>query len=1137
MKLISYKNRAFAVGTLLVLTSLAFGQAADELAAAEISSATIENRIAQVEGSSTYDEQSRSSALDYYRRALASLELAKGYREAAARFEQALTEAPAEAKRLEAALANDFETDPLASLKGAGELPAREIEQLLQQERANEAAANAVLSELEQKLASETSRPQAARLRLSAASQEVRAAIDRLSSPVVESESEIVLEAHRWAQQSAAAALSAEMVALDKEMLSQPVRLALLQLQRDEAAANTDRNQERVRALQTLLSERRRDETEQVIGEMDLESLGTAATHPLVKQGVLENQALADELDSLSDALEQITAANDIAVEQLAELRQRFQSTRQRLEVAGVGQAMGRFLGEESRKLPALNHYRHETRLREDQIAVASLRAIHLREQRRDVRDADRFVGDLLVPLPEDQAQDIRPALLQLAHARGSLLQQAITLNDNYLRRLADDEYTQKELAATVSDYRDFVAERLLWVRSRDAIGLSDVLALPGEILDVASPGRWIDVTTVFFHNALHSPLQIAAILILLLFFWKRDDLRKRLKLTAAKVGKPSEDSFALTAKAVVITLIMSLPWPLFTAVTGFELINSLQASAASRAVGEPLLRLSPLLFFLRAFRLLCTPGGVAEAHFRWSGVGLKRLRKQMDELLLTLLLPGFAMLVNRGFQDIALGGALSQVMFLIIAGGLMTFLHRLLRPHTGIAQSLRRRVREDPVLRWPWLWITAATVIPLGVAVMASAGFMYSAGTLLSRLIYTMWLMFGLAVMRELIVRWLLVIKRRLLLRQALQRREAARVARETGDGDTVATDEHGLIAEDDAMDIASLDSDTRKLVNVSLIIAAILGIAGIWSSVLPALGIFADITLWHYVSTIGGQDVLQAVTLIDLLVAVMAVIVTIVAAGNVPSLIEIILRQRPSITAGSRLASATLARYTIAVIGIGFTLSTIGINWGKLQWLVAALGVGIGFGLQEIVANFISGLIILMERPIRVGDMVTVGEISGTVSRVQIRATTIRTRDRQELLVPNKEFITGRVLNWSLSDEIVRIRANVGIAYGSDVENALRLIGEAANEHPDVLADPAPLVTFEEFGDNALILGLRCFVESLDVRLETGTSLHRAINQKFNDAGISIAFPQRDIHLDTTNPLDVRILQGATLEPTTPS
>jgi len=177
----------------------------------------------------------------------------------------------------------------------------------------------------------------------------------------------------------------------------------------------------------------------------------------------------------------------------------------------------------------------------------------------------------------------------------------------------------------------------------------------------------------------------------------------------------------------------------------------------------------------------------------------------------------------------------------------------------------------------------------------------------------------------------------------------------------------------------------------------------------------------------------------------------------------------------------------------------------------------------LQEIVANFISGLIILFERPIRVGDIVTVGDTDGIVTRIRIRATTIRTWDRKELLVPNKEFVTGRLLNWSLSDQITRLVINVGVAYGSDVQKAMRLISEAAEENHRVLRDPKPSVVFDGFGDNALSLTLRCFVGNVDDRLDTISEIHQAVNQKFNEAEIVIAFPQRDLHFDPRQPLEI--------------
>jgi len=248
-------------------------------------------------------------------------------------------------------------------------------------------------------------------------------------------------------------------------------------------------------------------------------------------------------------------------------------------------------------------------------------------------------------------------------------------------------------------------------------------------------------------------------------------------------------------------------------------------------------------------------------------------------------------------------------------------------------------------------------------------------------------------------------------------------------------------------------------------------------------------------------------------------------VASKRFPALLEIILLQRFATTSGGRYAATTLARYSIAAIGVLFALSIIGARWSQVQWLAAALSVGIGFGLQEIVANFISGLIILFERPIRVGDVVTIGDTDGVVTRIQIRATTIRSWDRLELLVPNKEFITGRLLNWSLSDQTTRLRIPVGIAYDSDVKKAMALMNEAAEENNAVLDDPEPSVVFEAFGDSTLQLMLRCFVGLQDDRMPAMTALHEAINQKFHEAGIVMAFPQRDVHLNTSQPLDVRI------------
>jgi potassium efflux system protein len=255
---------------------------------------------------------------------------------------------------------------------------------------------------------------------------------------------------------------------------------------------------------------------------------------------------------------------------------------------------------------------------------------------------------------------------------------------------------------------------------------------------------------------------------------------------------------------------------------------------------------------------------------------------------------------------------------------------------------------------------------------------------------------------------------------------------------------------------------------------------------------------------------------------------ITTIIASRNLPGLLEVILLNRLPMDPGARYAYSTVCRYAITAIGIIIVFNTIGIKWANLQWLVAALGVGIGFGLQEIVANFICGLIVLFERPYRVGDTVTIGDISGTISRIRIRATTVVDWDRKELIVPNKEFIVGRLINWSLSDKYIRIRIPVGIAYGSDTKLAEVLLLQAARKNPRVLSEPAADAVFKGFGDNSLNFELRVYINGIEDWWPMLHELNVTIDNAFKEAGVTIAFPQRDVHLDATGPLEVRVVSG---------
>ena len=264
-----------------------------------------------------------------------------------------------------------------------------------------------------------------------------------------------------------------------------------------------------------------------------------------------------------------------------------------------------------------------------------------------------------------------------------------------------------------------------------------------------------------------------------------------------------------------------------------------------------------------------------------------------------------------------------------------------------------------------------------------------------------------------------------------------------------------------------------------------------------------------------IDGVEKQVPVTYADIGIGVLIAFLTLFAAKNLPGVLEFSILRHLPLDTGGRYTATTLSQYLIVLIGIIAAFTMIGVEWSSIQWLVAALGVGLGFGLQEIFANFVSGLIILFERPARVGDTVTVADLSGTVTRIRIRATTITDWDRKEIIVPNKSFITEKLINWTLTDPITRVIVPIRIAYGSDTNLAYKVIKETAETNPLVMPEPKLQLFFLGFGESSLNFELRVFVRQLDDRLPVIHELHMATNEALKRNGIAIPFPQRDIHM----------------------
>lgn len=220
--------------------------------------------------------------------------------------------------------------------------------------------------------------------------------------------------------------------------------------------------------------------------------------------------------------------------------------------------------------------------------------------------------------------------------------------------------------------------------------------------------------------------------------------------------------------------------------------------------------------------------------------------------------------------------------------------------------------------------------------------------------------------------------------------------------------------------------------------------------------------------------------------------------------------------LAAGQQYAVARVISYVIFLMGLSVGLQSLGVNLNSLVVVGGALGIGVGLGLQAVVSNFVAGLILLIEQPIKLGDRIQVGETSGDVVRMSGRSTWIRTNDNVIIIVPNSEFINNLVTNWTANDRQVRIAVPLGVSYDSDPKAVRELLLRVANEHPDVLHDPAPDVIFRDFGDSSLDFELRVWtVQQVQTPALLKSDLYFAIFESFRSAHIEIPFPQRDLHI----------------------
>ncbi|MFK7819369.1 MAG: mechanosensitive ion channel domain-containing protein [Planctomycetaceae bacterium] len=936
---------------------------------------------------------------------------------------------------------------------------------------------------------------------------------------------------------------SAERLALDTENQSTSatveanarVQMLKTQLALATVYAQNDANLSRLlKARQTLLDARltnTRKRIEQLQSAADSVRKHQAAEKAARAKAIAEqvptefkpfadqNTTLAEHLKWINDRIgttqQQTTEAEAI----YARLSRSFDRVRKTQERTGLNTTLGLILNHELENLPGTRLWQRRISGIEDQLHELSEVEFAVEQFQRDqqeaVQELQRLSNGLAAANP-NRTESIRQIGGGLAKARGDLIKNVQESAQTYSETLTTFDAKSEELVELIHSFESHINKNVLWIRSNDPLSVSDFAAFGTVAGKLSSSTDWIETADSIL-SAIRESLWLIALagLLVLVLMSFGDEIRGRLKRTGERRKRDNRVYLRPTLEAIFLTCILGFAWPVFFWTLGWSISGSLGSTDIALAIGYALQTAAMWFGAFSIPRAMCLPDGLGHRHFAWPEAALKMVYRGLPAIM-TWGLPVVAVVAFFSSYDQARwSGNVGRIAFISGAIILAFLTRRALNTEDGFVVQWSRGTG--------WLHRSRHAIamfgvgMPIALAITSACGYHHSS-LQLSRCLQESWMLaIGLAVLLGLGMRCIECVM------QSFEEGKPvvafpfrARVLHPNSVEASAATQ---------AIELAANRDQVQRFLRFGTVLAGVLCCWGIWNDVLPALNVVNDIQLWSATkeTTIAAtansvaQTVRQSVpvTLGDLIRAIMVCVVTIVAARNLPGLLDTFVLRRLPFDRGGRHAISTICRYVLTTVGMLFTLKQIGIDWASLQWMVAAMTVGLGFGLQEIFANFVSGLIILLERPIRLGDFVTVNGETGFVTRIQFRATTITDLDRRELLVPNKKFITDELINWTLSDPITRLVLPVGIAYGSDTTLTHKLLVEVAEEHPIVLKEPEPSAVMTAFGDSTLNFELRVFIPRRDEFAQILHELNTAIDRKFRAANIEIAFPQCDINV----------------------
>ncbi|WIF73036.1 mechanosensitive channel MscK [Proteus vulgaris] len=915
-----------------------------------------------------------------------------------------------------------------------------------------------------------------------------------------------------------------------KRTLQSNVQLqSLLQLQRDYSSAYIDLSQERAQLLQDAISDKRLDSSEETAKEAQSTELDNQAinTDPFYLTQTEINKHLSDKLIVTTQNNNELNRHSLMVKNRLDRAIQSERNLKEQIDVLKGSLLLSRILFEEQVDLPDgifINNL-------PDKIADLRLEQFEINKQRDQIIQPniyiDRLMQEYQITHPEvtdpNALKELHSALELLVDARRELLDKLNNQLGNQISGSINLQMDQQQLRSVVSSLESTLAQQIFWVSSNKPINLNWFSTFPSQAVAEFQSFKlnWSNENLLI--GAKKSlPVLIALILFGLILIWQRKKLDTQFEKLNGDINKLNKDSQLHTPLALGIVFLKTLPLSCFVLAIGYWLINSFNVQ--QEFIWSFAWQFAVFwLMFEWSYRLM-SDNGVAVKHFKIPVERVQQNRKRLLRLSLpmlpVILLSAYGINNPLSLVGDVIGQLVAIISLFCISLCALPFCREMWQE------------KGNHVVRT--VVITLLTFSPLILMGLVIFGYYYTALRLANRWIDSLYLLMLWFIAYHASLRGLTVAARRLAYRRALERRQAMLKEKKESEDNSLEP------IQEPPMDMDQINQQSLRLTTMILFIIFASSFYGIWSDFITVFTYLDGISLWSYTLPTELGNVVKAVTVADLLLSVSIMAISWFMTRNLPGLLEVLILSRIKLQQGASYAITTILTYVIIAIGTIVSLGILGVAWEKLQWLAAALTVGLGFGLQEIFANFVSGLIILFERPVRIGDTVTIGTYSGTVSRIRIRATTVTDFDRKEVIIPNKAFVTERLINWTLSDTVTRIIIQVGVAYGSDLDKVKAILMKAAKENTRVMTEPEPVVLFTEFGASTLNHDLRFYVRTLGDRSIAIDEVNRAIDKLCNENDINIAFNQLDVYLHNKQGDEVqevkRPLDGSTPEANTP-